>query len=154
MLNDPCGHPLRWMTSLVQTIFTPMRSGNYNSKPIQRTAISLHMPHKGNMSGDVPAETIYRLRRIPWPKIEPWQPLLHALGGSSLNTSELHSRVAARFLTNEQVVCALYDEARLHTPGLAASFTLSRLPTFLPFVTFSGPLYPGDSYYMTGADVR
>jgi hypothetical protein len=44
------------------------------------------------------AETIYRLRRIPWPKIEPRQPFYCTrLVGSSLNTSELHLRVASRF---------------------------------------------------------
>jgi hypothetical protein len=50
--------------------------------------------------GGFPPEIIYRLRRIPWPKMSSHRPreaVLTArtrLVGSSLNTSELHSRVA------------------------------------------------------------
>jgi hypothetical protein len=46
MLNDPCDRPLRWITYHVRTIFTLMRSGNHNSKPMQRIAISLSMPQE------------------------------------------------------------------------------------------------------------
>jgi hypothetical protein len=82
MLNDPCDHPLRWITYHVRTIFTPMRSGNHNSKPIQRIVISLSMPQKGKMSEGVPcrnhiptpADPVAKDRATP-------AVLLHALGG-------------------------------------------------------------------------
>ena len=48
-------------------------------------------------------------------------------------------------LTNEQVVCALYDEARLHArPWPPRVYTVPTSYCILALCDFSDPLYPGE----------